>query len=97
VLFRSPLRAVGRDFVDTGIGEQAALQDFLAANFPDGGDAPFDQPELATSLDSRIQFLDERTGTLEAPALQDGLTFSLAETFQGESDPDDEDSPEGAS
>ena len=92
-----PFAALGEDRVDTGIGEQQALEDFLSANFPKDGPAAFDEPEIAATLDSRIQDVTGREDTVDAPVSRDELTVSLVETFQGESDPTDEDSPEGAS
>ena len=92
-----PFRALSPTVTETGIGEQQALQDYLAANFPVEGDAAFDTPEIPATLDGRVQFTDARTDTVAGPEARDELTAVLATVFQGESDPDDEDSPEGAS
>lgn len=92
-----PFRALGTDVVDTDIGEQAALQQFLAAEFPVGGDVAFDAAELPASLDSRIQLTGDRTDTVDAPVKRSGLDLDLLVAFQGDSDPENDDSPEGAS
>ncbi len=93
-----PFRALSPTVVDTEIGEQQALQDFLAANFPEDGDAAFSEPELAASLDRRIQILDNGgSDTVLAPVPTGEIEASLVFSYQGESDPEDEDSPEGAS
>ncbi|MGF1502979.1 MAG: esterase-like activity of phytase family protein [Paracoccaceae bacterium] len=90
-----PFRALSPTVIDTGIGEQAALQDFLAENFSSENGTPFDAPELAPALDSRIQFVDQRSDTVAPPAARAALTVTQILSFQGESeDPED---PEGAS
>jgi len=76
--------------------EQDALAEFLAANFATEASA-FDQPDLGRGLDARIQNLELRSDTVDAPTARDGLIPTLLASFQGESDPSDEDSPEGAS
>lgn len=84
--------------VDTGIGEQQALADFLAANFPAGGDAPFDVEETAPAADTRIQILSERPDNVVSAgdiSDRDELGATLVRSFVGDSgDPDDN---EGAS
>lgn len=47
--------------VDTGIGEQQALQDFLSANF---NATPYNIPDLGVSQDTRIQNLAARSDTV---------------------------------
>ncbi|MEO0822354.1 MAG: 5'-nucleotidase C-terminal domain-containing protein, partial [Pseudomonadota bacterium] len=91
-----PFRALGENVVDLEISEQDALFDFLTANNATADEA-FDTPELSTSLDGRIQQLDDRSDAAGAPTPTGELSVSIAQVFQGESDPEDEDSPEGAS
>jgi 2',3'-cyclic-nucleotide 2'-phosphodiesterase (5'-nucleotidase family) len=49
--------------VDTGIGEQQALQDFLSANF---NATPYNTPDLGVAQDTRIQNLAARSDTVIA-------------------------------
>ena len=58
-----PFNIFGEDRVDTGIGEQQALSDFLEANFPIGGPA-FNEAETDPANDTRIQNLAFREDTV---------------------------------
>lgn len=93
-----PFQAVGRDFVfETGILEQQATFDYLADTFATVL-TPFTEDETGPGQDGRIQFVDERIPTVTtAPVGTDELSIGLFRQFQGNSDPFDEDRPEGAS
>ncbi|MEO1194073.1 MAG: choice-of-anchor I family protein [Pseudomonadota bacterium] len=69
---------------DLGIGEQQALSDFLTANHGQGGDTPFAVEDTDPGLDGRIQNLDERGGTVDAPIATQGILFEELVSFVGE-------------
>lgn len=63
-----PFASVGFNRVDTGIGEQTALADFLAEEFNTAeGDAAFAEADTTAARDTRIQNLNERSDTVDAP------------------------------
>jgi alkaline phosphatase len=73
-----PFDPLDEDRVDTGIGEQTALADYLAANF---ADIPFNKADPNLSVigqDPRIQNRAERSDTVLAPIPQKELNISLA-------------------
>lgn len=49
------------DVIETGIGEQDALSDFLTANFPEDGGTPFSEADTGAEQDLRIQNLSVRS------------------------------------
>jgi len=75
--------------------EQDALAEYLLTNFGNQeGDPTVQLPDTEIQQDERIQNLNERPDTVLD---DDALTATRIATFQGDSDPADEDSPEGAS
>lgn len=56
-----PFDVLGDNVVETGIGEQEALADYLSDNF---STTPFMEAEVAPELDQRIQNLDFRNDTV---------------------------------
>jgi len=60
-----PFDTLGTNIVDTGVGEQTAMQEFLEAMFPVGD--PFTNMELPVSQDPRIQNLWYRSDTAAYP------------------------------
>jgi alkaline phosphatase len=70
-----PFETLGEGRVDTGIGEQQALQDYLSANY---AEIPFNKEELPPGQDPRIQNLAERSDTVSAPMPQKELDIQLA-------------------
>ncbi len=68
---------------ETGIGEQEALSEYLTETFPASGRG-FDIPDTDPGLDARIQNLDERGDTVDAPIGSQGLLFKVAAAFIGE-------------
>ncbi|HHP7233110.1 MAG TPA: choice-of-anchor I family protein [Desulfobacterales bacterium] len=65
-----PFPALAADVVDTAIGEQTALADYLSANF---ATVPYNQEELPPGQDPRIQNLALRGDTVLAPAAANRL------------------------
>ncbi|MBX2854566.1 MAG: choice-of-anchor I family protein [Rhodobacteraceae bacterium] len=63
------------------LGEQQALQEFLAENFPVDGDASFDAPETSAAFDTRIQQLDARLDLAAAPEKTSTLSISEIARF----------------
>lgn len=55
--------------VDLGVGEQAALGEYLTEKFPIGGAAAFSQAETAPAGDTRIQNLSARGDTVIPPTV----------------------------
>lgn len=53
-----PFPAFGDNMIETEIGEQEALAEYLMANFPVDGETVYDVPEAPAELDSSIQNLD---------------------------------------
>ena len=73
------------DVTDLGIGEQAALSNFLTDNFPADSDTPFTIADTEAASDARIQNLSVRADSLAgAPEATEALTFTIAAEFQGE-------------
>ena len=74
---------------DLDIGEQQALSKYLAANFPEDGEAAFDEADVAPAEDTRIQNLAERGDTVgdqpvDAPAASGDLVATEVAVFTGE-------------
>lgn len=69
--------------VDTGVGEQQALSEFLTENFPASEQGFFIQ-DTDAGLDSRIQNLEERGDTVDAPIATKGLIAKEIAAFEGE-------------
>lgn len=67
--------------VDLGVGEQAALGEYLQETFPVGGAAAFDLAETGPADDLRIQNLSARSDTVLPP------TVSVADTSVVEGNP----------
>jgi alkaline phosphatase len=80
-----PFPALGSNRVDTGIGEQQALADYLVANHGIGAGTPFRAKEVGPGFDGRIQNLGFRSDTANYPAIVDPTTpkLSLLGTYQG--------------
>ncbi|GAB5468711.1 MAG: hypothetical protein Kilf2KO_17410 [Rhodospirillales bacterium] len=72
------------EVTDLGIGEQQALSDFLAANHPEDGVTPFSVDDTEAGQDSRIQNLEERTATVDAPIATQDILFQEVAAFVGE-------------
>ncbi len=88
-------------FADDG-SEQDALAEYLNDNFnPANGGTAFGEADTGPVTDERIQNLTFREDTVipvePTPVATEDLTFEVLVEFQGPSDPDDDDSPEGAS
>ncbi|MEM8932912.1 MAG: choice-of-anchor I family protein, partial [Acidobacteriota bacterium] len=75
-----PYPALAEDRVDTGVGEQQALSEFLAAEHGTEETA-FDNAETGPGLETRIQNLDERSDTAAAPQATGELDFTRVATF----------------
>ncbi len=71
------------DVVDLGIGEQQALSDLLREEFPKDGDTPFGIEDTDPGQDGRIQNLDERSGTVDAPIASEKLEYEVFAEFVG--------------
>jgi len=69
---------------DLGMGEQEALSDYLRTNHPEDGDLPFRAADVDAGQDGRIQNLDERLSTVDAPIATQGLAFETVAAFAGE-------------
>ena len=69
---------------DLGMGEQEALSAYLSEKFPEGGEAAFSEADTEAGLDARIQNLEERVGTVDAPIATQGLGFEIVGEFVGE-------------
>jgi len=75
-----PFPELGRDRVDTGIGEQQALADLLRADF---SETPFMQADVPPAEDTRIQNLEVRDDTvLPAEAAQETITLTPLGRFE---------------
>ncbi len=72
------------DVTDLGVGEQQALSDFLRANFPEDSDQFFSIADTEAGRDARIQNLNERSDTADAPVATNDLRFQAVAEFQGE-------------
>ena len=64
-----PFPALGSDRVDTGVGEQTALGNFLLANHGVGQGTPFSAADPEPAGDLRIQQIEHRADTLVDDAL----------------------------
>ncbi len=62
-----PFPALGANRVDTGIGEQKALADYLTANHGIGAGTPFTAKEVGPGRDGRVQNLSFRSDTALFP------------------------------
>ncbi len=69
---------------DLMIGEQEALSNFLTDNFPKDGPESFNIADTNVGRDARIQNLDERSDTVDAPVATQDLLFETYAEFQGE-------------
>jgi len=67
--------------VDTGIGEQAALSDFLTDNHGQGSGTPFNEADQEAGADTRIQNVAERSDTVDAPIATKALRFEAVAEF----------------
>lgn len=79
-----PFPALAENVVDTGIGEQEALSDYLTANFPEDGPDAFDTEDTGAASDSRIQNLSVREDTIAgdgAPEASGDLAISVYAEF----------------
>ena len=87
----------GATFADDGT-EQDALAEFLLENH-NTEETAFDQEEVGRDSDLRIQNLDFTTDTIDvvAPQATGDLFAQVNVVIQADTDPDDEDSPEGGS
>ncbi len=72
------------DTTDIGVGEQAALSNFLTENFPADSDTPFAEADTEAGRDARIQNLNERSDTVDAPIATQDLLFEKVAEFEGE-------------
>lgn len=79
-----PFAALAENRVDTGLGEQAALSDYLSANFPKDGTAAFDIADTSAAADTRIQNLSLRADTIGAPEATEDLAVTVYAEFVGE-------------
>ena len=80
-----------------GGSEAVALRDVSILDVPASAVGPFAEADLPAHEDTRIVNLAERSDALDLPMPSDDVFLSRVFQYQGESDPDDEDSPEGAS
>lgn len=69
-----PYPALAEDVVDTGIGEQEALAEFLTANH---AEIPFAQKDTGIGQDARIQNLKFRSDSVAYPQVPEGSPISL--------------------
>lgn len=76
-----PFPALAENIVETGIGEQAALSDYLTANFPKDGAASFDLADTDVTQDVRIQNLSVRSDTIDTPTGNGDLGITVFAEF----------------
>ena len=76
-----PFDVLGDNRIDTGIGEQTALSDYLAANFDT---TPFNVAETTPNQDGRIQNLMFRTDTVNFPPVvpSDAITLTKIGSYE---------------
>jgi len=76
-----PFQTLGTDIVDTGLGEQEALADYLTANF---SIEPFSMKDTAIGQDARIQNLDYRSDSTAFPmtAPEGSLSLTVAGRYE---------------
>jgi alkaline phosphatase len=80
-----PFDLLGEDVIDTFIGEQTALAEYLKANHGIGSGTPFAYEEVGPGIDDRIQNLAYRSDTANYPAIVDPTTpkLSLLGSYKG--------------
>lgn len=73
-----PYPALATNVVNTAVGEQTALANYLTANHGIAGGTPFSDAEVAPGQDGRIQNLTVRSSTVEFPAVVDPAAPQLS-------------------